>query len=267
MDLRERQGTAPPVRHPWERARARAVERLLARARLPTAPRVLDVGCGDGYLLSRLGEQLGAATRVGVDPALDEPTRRQLERRDPPIHTVATLGALPAHAFDLALLLDVLEHVEDDLELLIEAASRLVPGGQMLITVPAHPALFGEHDRQLLHLRRYSRRHLSDLVARAGLATLASGSLFASLLVPRGAAHLTERLGARAARLFRRPPSSDAGRARASRRAGVGGWRGGPLLTRTIVVALDCENRLLSTIARAGLPAPGLSHWARCRTP
>lgn len=251
MDLRERQGGAPPIRHPWERARARALERLLSRASLPPGPSLLDVGCGDGWLLGRLGRRLGASTLVGVDPMMDEPTRASLASERPPILVKPSLEDLPDGSFDLALLLDVVEHVEDDLELLGRASTKVVPGGLVLLTAPAHQALFGEHDRQLLHLRRYSHKSLLGLADRAVLEVLEAGSLFASLLLPRAASLLVERLGA----LGAIHPV----------RTGVGAWRRGPLFTRTILVALDLDNRLLSALSRVGLQMPGLSVFALCR--
>ena len=72
MDLREAR-LGPTRRHPWERARAVALARILAEAALPPRPAILDIGCGDGWLLAHLGDRLGASRRVGVDPALAEP--------------------------------------------------------------------------------------------------------------------------------------------------------------------------------------------------
>lgn len=272
MDLREGQGTEPTHRHPWERSRAHAIARLLRAADLPPAPRLLDVGCGDGWLARRLGRTLGARVVVGVDPELSPEAREALRRASPPMETVADVAEVPEEAFDAALLLDVLEHVEDDVALLREAARRVRRGGQLFVSVPAHPFLFGEHDRFLRHRRRYVPRELTRVVAAAGLPLLGQGAWFASLLLPRAAGVLMEQLTSDAADRERSAADRDRGAqdgffAWHPRVRGVGDWRRGRLLSAPIEMALDLDNRLLSALARAGLPFPGLSLWARCRRP
>jgi len=64
---------------------------------------------------------------------------------------------------------DVLEHIEDDLAAVWEIARVLRPGGAVVISVPAHPWLFSEHDAALHHFRRYSKATLRDLLKRGGL--------------------------------------------------------------------------------------------------
>ena len=68
-------------------------------------------------------------------------------------------------SFDLVAALDVLEHVEDDGASAHALVSLVRPGGWLIVTVPAHQALWGTHDRRLHHLRRYGRRQLLDLFA------------------------------------------------------------------------------------------------------
>ena len=80
-------------------------------------------------------------------------------------------GALPSElpydeaSFDLVAALDVLEHVEDDGASAHALVSLVRPGGWLIVTVPAHQALWGTHDRRLHHLRRYGKRQLLDLFA------------------------------------------------------------------------------------------------------
>ena len=57
-----------------------------------------------------------------------------------------------------------------------------------MVTVPAFQALFSEHDRFLKHQRRYSLSGLRDVVAKSGLAAVADGHLFGSLLPARAVA-------------------------------------------------------------------------------
>jgi len=62
----------------------------------------------------------------------------------------------------------VVEHVDDDVGLLREARRRLVPGGRVLIAVPAFPSLWSTHDEVLHHRRRYTRATLRRALQEAG---------------------------------------------------------------------------------------------------
>ena len=67
------------------------------------------------------------------------------------------------------LLLDVIEHVDDDAAALRGALGALAPGGFLLVTAPAHPWLWSGHDVANEHRRRYTRATLRGTLARAGL--------------------------------------------------------------------------------------------------
>lgn len=92
---------------------------------------------------------------------------------------------LPFHpvSFDLITLLDVLEHVDDDLGTLASLASLLKPGGHLLLTVPAFPFLWSEHDVVHRHYRRYRRPELMARVEAAGLRVI-HASYYNSILFP-----------------------------------------------------------------------------------
>ncbi len=83
-------------------------------------------------------------------------------------------GALPDQIplnredFDLILALDVIEHVESDIEGLAALRKMLKPGGKLVLTVPAFPFLWSAHDRTHHHYRRYTRRSLVDKVNASG---------------------------------------------------------------------------------------------------
>jgi len=84
--------------------------------------------------------------------------------------------------FDLVVAADVLEHIEEHAAAACEIARALRPGGQLLVTVPAHPTLFSSHDQALGHFRRYTWRGLRELMAGAGFRSAFSSALFAALL-------------------------------------------------------------------------------------
>jgi SAM-dependent methyltransferase len=70
---------------------------------------------------------------------------------------------------DTAVLLNILEHVEEDDASLANLANALQPGGRIVIFVPAVPALYGSLDKALSHFRRYSAKQLSAKLEAAGL--------------------------------------------------------------------------------------------------
>ena len=80
-------------------------------------------------------------------------------------------------------MMDVLEHVDDDVELLRRSTARLRPRDQVVITVPAFQFLWSGHDEFLEHRRRYTRRQIEAVVRAAGLEPVKSGYFF-GLLFP-----------------------------------------------------------------------------------
>src|SRR4030095_9935198 len=96
-------------------------------------------------------------------------------------------AAEPTGTFDLVLLLDVIEHVEDDAGFLDGSiVPHLAPGGVLIVSVPAYQGLYSSHDDALAHHRRYSPGRLRA-VLEPRLDVAARGGLFASLLPLRGA--------------------------------------------------------------------------------
>jgi len=154
--------------HWWFRARRSIVLALIGKyLDGPPPPRFLDIGCGTGAMLREL-EKMGEA--VGMDTseeALSFARTRTGAR--------LVLGSAPGRLremeerFDCVLMLDVLEHIEDDLEALKAASGLLKEGGILLATVPAYQWLYAPRDRYHHHLRRYTRRGLREAMAGAGL--------------------------------------------------------------------------------------------------
>ncbi len=107
--------------------------------------------------------------------------------------------------------LDLLEHIEDDGAAVREFARVLAPGGVLLITVPACPFLWSEHDEALNHVRRYRASRLRRLLDEAGLEILRLSPLIATLLLPIALLRLLQRLrgkkGEEAKTAFIEPPA------------------------------------------------------------
>lgn len=86
--------------------------------------------------------------------------------------------------YDAVLLMDVLEHCPDDLQVLRQATGHVKPGGVLFITVPAFRALWSAHDVYLKHQRRYNRRELATLIAGEPRLTIESLHYFYGFLLP-----------------------------------------------------------------------------------
>ena len=240
MDLTERGDSA--VRHPWEVQRWEAYRRILADHGALRARRVLDVGAGDGWFSDRLTEHLPADAEVVCwDVNYDD---NDLEPSNP---RLVRTRERPSAGYDLVLLLDVLEHIEDPAAFVGSVLAPLTgPGTPVLVAVPAHQRLFGAHDEALGHFRRYGRRELLRQLD-PWIDLVEEGSLFTTLLLPRTVSVAVERI--------RRNPATTG-------EHGVGRWDGGPVLTTVLDRTLAADARLGRAVRRAGVRLPGLSHWA-----
>ena len=173
MDLRE-DDLVDPDRHWYYQAKARAIEGELRRhAAEPGA--LLDLGAGSGFFARYLLDAGVVASAVCVDPGyLEEDLARSEER-------LRFVRSLPGDVFDAVLMIDVLEHVEDDGQLFRDGVERLRPGGMFVVTVPAFMSLWSSHDEYLLHFRRYRRAGLRKAIAHAEVRVHSLRYLFGAL--------------------------------------------------------------------------------------
>ncbi len=77
--------------------------------------------------------------------------------------------SVPAGTFDSVVCLNVLEHLEEDVEALRRMKRALKPGGRAIILAPALSWLYGELDKEMGHVRRYTRSSLCRALSQAGL--------------------------------------------------------------------------------------------------
>lgn len=189
MDIREQHQltTDQEMRHWWIRTRFhyldRAVKQSIGRSETRTIS-VLEVGCGTAqnlrYLrsLSSFGGQIERC--IGVEPELvDDIT--MLSNKD---RVVRDVSELTETGFDLLVVMDVIEHIEDERQALKNWLPLLKPGGLVFITVPAFQNLWSYHDEVLRHFRRYTRSSLVDVCTDVGLKTQATSYAFSHAFVP-----------------------------------------------------------------------------------
>lgn len=156
----------------WHVARRELLARLLRRHLPPKQEhQILDIGCGTGgdiLLLKPFGRVFGLdsfdeALRLAAGKGFAELRRGSAERMP-----------FPDASFDAAVALDVLEHLDDDVRSIREAYRVLRVGGIFLVTVPAYPWLWSQHDVVLYHKRRYFRSEVCRKLSEGGFVICAS---------------------------------------------------------------------------------------------
>jgi len=153
-------------RHFWFRAR-KAIIAALVRRISPSPQTILDVGCGTGTMLQILKRAYPRETIVGMD--LFTEALRYARRRTGCSRVRADARFPPFSAqFDLIILLDVLEHLPDDVQVLRNLCDLLTDEGVLILTVPAHSSLWSGFDEASGHYRRYELDEIRSKLTSAG---------------------------------------------------------------------------------------------------
>jgi SAM-dependent methyltransferase len=128
------------------------------------AGRLLDFGSGTGTIARPLRD-------LGYRVACVEPDLAMRDALSADGFDATTgLGDHEPGSFDAVYSMNVLEHIDDDAGALVSLKGATRPGGRLVLYVPALAVLFSAMDTKIGHLRRYRRRPLEQLVARAGFA-------------------------------------------------------------------------------------------------
>jgi SAM-dependent methyltransferase len=169
-------------RHWWYRARRQVLAALIRRlVRPPANAKILEIGCGTGHNLAMLGA-FGNVDALELDEKVRSVAEKRLGR-EVMSAPLPELAGVPERHYDLVGAFDVIEHIDDDKAALASVASRLKPGGKLVMTVPAHQWMWSAHDVVNHHKRRYSKSALKQLIAASPLRLDALG-YFNSLLFP-----------------------------------------------------------------------------------
>lgn len=162
MDVKElSQLSGPPERHWYYAAK---FDLLSSTVRAFDARRVVDVGAGSGVFARLLLEHTDCDEATCVDPAYERDRDETVNGK-----VLRFRRAFEDRDFDLILLMDVLEHVDDDVALLGGVAASARPGTPVFITVPAFAFLWSAHDVFLEHRRRYTAKMLESTMKRSKL--------------------------------------------------------------------------------------------------
>jgi SAM-dependent methyltransferase len=159
------------------RRRARAALRRHVRAH-PRQTVLLEIGCSSGFLLRELMRDWPEGLVIGSD-YIAGPLRRLANRLPglPLLRFDLIKCPLPSASVDAAVLLNVLEHIEDDEAAVRQVARVLKPGGVAVVEVPAGPRLYDAYDKYLRHYRRYELKEVRQLLEQAGLTVVAESHL------------------------------------------------------------------------------------------
>ncbi len=180
MDLKEEDILGAGIGSHWYyRSKAAALHRAVGAL---SPKRLLDVGAGSGFFSRQLLEQTPAESALCVD--IGYATDRDDRVAGKPVRYRRDIGPTDC---DLVLMMDVLEHVDDDRRLVRHYADKVPTGAHFLVTVPAFEFLWSGHDVFLEHKRRYRLPAIETALQEAGL-TIVRGSYYFGLVFPLAAA-------------------------------------------------------------------------------
>lgn len=123
--------------------------------------KVLDVGCGRGVLGAQV-EGFSNWTIDGADLNLDALSKAKPGRGKKLLYNVCEEREPFIEAYDIVILFDVLEHINNTRPFLSSVLRHIKPGGLLLLNVPALRAFFSAYDKLVGHMRRYNKKTLAE---------------------------------------------------------------------------------------------------------
>lgn len=166
----------------WFRGRNQLIKNMIS-AYFPDAVDVMEIGCGSGYVLNGIREVLPLAKLTATElylyalnyasKTVTPPSRFiQLDARELPFK----------QEFDLIGAFDVLEHIAEHKDVIVNIKNALKLKGGIIVTVPQHPWLWSQADDFACHKRRYTRKELTTLLKNEGFEILLDTSFMFFLL-------------------------------------------------------------------------------------
>lgn len=225
-------------RHPWEIARADIISDLLENYK-PQPKSILDFGAGDGFLVNKIASAFNINSKLLIDLNYSDKDLHDdsCKRRD--------LNDIESK-FDIALALDVLEHIESEPAFLNLIHKNISIDGTVIFTVPAWNFLYTEHDRYLGHYRRYNLNELRTLLINGRFIPIFQSYFFLSLFLIR----FIEKL------IPNNKNSSNINKWKYSENS---------LLTKSIVKILKIDAAISFYLAKLNIKIPGLSACIVCK--
>lgn len=180
MDLKEEDILGAGIgRHWYYRSKAAALRRMVGGL---GPRRILDIGAGSGFFSRHLLAEAGAQSALCVD--IGYASDRDDSEDGKPVLYRRDTGPTDC---DLVLMMDVLEHVDDDRGLVRHYAEKVPAGAHFLVTVPAFRFLWSGHDVFLEHKRRYRLSQIEAAMVGSGLQVV-RGAYYFGFVFPLAAA-------------------------------------------------------------------------------
>jgi SAM-dependent methyltransferase len=232
-------------RHPWELSRSENILSILKKQKNIT---YADIGAGDLFFSNLLKKSLKADV-TAVDIHFIENSKLEKQNTNG-ITQLNSLDELTNCSVDCIVLMDVIEHVENDILFLGQASEKLKSGGNILITVPAFQFLFSNHDKAMKHFRRYNKTQLTYIANQCGLEIKECFYFYFSLWIVRVFSKY----------LF--PFSTTY-----SKKSNVENWKFSEQspITSTIKTILNFDFYICKTLSHLGITIPGLSLCLVCK--
>ena len=133
---------------------------------VPAHNRLIDIGAGSAIFSRLFLQNTSFVAADAVDINYDKDKKNENVSIDKRLSFYTNMDR---YNCDLILLMDLLEHIENDKSFLKDVVNKSEKGTVYFITVPAFNFLFSAHDIYLKHFRRYSRKALKSVVEEAGL--------------------------------------------------------------------------------------------------
>jgi SAM-dependent methyltransferase len=176
MDLKEEDILGADIgRHWYYRSKAAALRRAVGAL---DPRRLLDVGAGTGFFSRHLLAETPAESALCVDIGYAKDRDDSVAGK--PVRFRRDAGSTDC---DLVLMMDVLEHVDDDRGLVRHYAAKVPSGAHFLVTVPAFAFLWSGHDVFLEHKRRYRLPEVEAALRGGGL-EIVRGAYYFALVFP-----------------------------------------------------------------------------------
>ncbi len=168
MDIKELEGFNPKEEreHWWIKTRFEYIDTALKFTKRKNL-KLIEYGCGTAqnlwYLQNKSKFKNSIETLKGIDPNLTSDFKLDWTPRK-----VTLTNEFTREKGDMAIAMDVLEHIEDEKGALKQWSESLDKGGLLFITVPAFMSLWSYHDEFLEHKRRYTKKELINVLKEAG---------------------------------------------------------------------------------------------------
>ena len=138
---------------------------LITKLNFPKDAKILEVGCGSGLNLKALAQE----DKIGLDISAPAVKKAKSYGINAVVGDLNKKLAFKAESFDVILALDVIEHLESDIDSINRLVTLLKPNGTFIMNVPANMSLWSEHDIMNKHKKRYTKNEVKKLCKAANL--------------------------------------------------------------------------------------------------